>query len=117
MIDPKILDKARQWMGSGFDEETRKMVAEMIENDPEGLTDAFYRDLEFGTGGMRGIMGPGTNRVNIYVIGMATQGLCNYLKKSFPGRDKLSIAIAHDNRNNSRLFPRRLCQRNSRLSI
>jgi phosphoglucomutase len=104
VVDPGILEKARQWLGNGFDEETRKQVSEMIDHDPEGLTEAFYRDLEFGTGGMRGIMGPGTNRMNLYVIGMATQGLCNYLKKSFPNREKLSIAIAHDNRNNSRLF-------------
>jgi phosphoglucomutase len=76
----------------------------MIDHDPEGLVDSFYKDLEFGTGGMRGIMGPGTNRMNIYMIAMATQGLCNYIRKKFPGDRKLKVAIAHDSRNNSRLF-------------
>ncbi|MFH0762097.1 MAG: phospho-sugar mutase [Bacteroidota bacterium] len=103
-IDKKILDKANAWLSPDFDEETRRQVSYMIEQDPEGLVEAFYRDLEFGTGGMRGIMGPGTNRMNIYIIGMATQGLCNYLKKSFPGRTGLKIAIAHDSRNNSRIY-------------
>lgn len=103
-IDKKILDKANAWLSPDFDEDTRRQVTYLIEQDPEGLVEAFYRDLEFGTGGMRGIMGPGTNRMNIYIIGMATQGLCNYLKKSFPGRTGLKIAIAHDSRNNSRIF-------------
>ncbi len=103
-IDPQIIDKASKWLAEGFDEETRNQVRFMIENDPEGLVEAFYKELEFGTGGMRGIMGPGTNRMNIYVIGMATQGLCNYVRKSFPGRTDLKIAIAYDCRNNSRLF-------------
>jgi len=103
-IDKKILDKANAWLSPDFDEDTRNEVRHLIEKDPEGLIEAFYRDLEFGTGGMRGIMGPGTNRMNIYIIGMATQGLCNYLKKSFPGRTGLKIAIAHDSRNNSRIF-------------
>jgi phosphoglucomutase len=103
-IDPKILEKARTWLSPEFDEDTRKQVRNMIENDQDTLVEAFYRSLEFGTGGMRGIMGPGTNRMNKYVIGMATQGLCNYVKRMFPGRTGLKIAIAHDSRNNSRHF-------------
>ena len=103
-IDPEILKKASQWLGPEFDPETRRQVQQMIDSDPEALVEAFYRNLEFGTGGMRGIMGPGTNRMNIYMIAMATQGLCNYVKKNFPGRNDLKIAVAHDSRNNSRLF-------------
>ncbi len=103
-IDAKVMAKATQWLAPEFDEETRQQVQRMIDEDPESLVESFYRSLEFGTGGMRGIMGPGTNRMNIYVIGMATQGLCNYVKMNFPGRTDLKIAIAHDSRNNSRLF-------------
>jgi phosphoglucomutase len=103
-IDPMILEKARQWLAPEFDEATRSQVQQMLDHDPEMLTESFYRSLEFGTGGMRGIMGAGTNRMNIYVIGMATQGLCNYVKMNFPGRNDLKIAIAYDSRNNSRLY-------------
>jgi len=103
-IDQKIQDKARAWLTPDYDQATRDEVKRMIENDPNLLVEAFYRDLEFGTGGMRGIMGPGTNRMNIYIIGMATQGLCNYLKKNFPGRTDLKVVIAHDSRNNSRIY-------------
>ncbi len=103
MTDQSILEKARQWLHEDFDTETREQVRFLIEKDPEELTDAFYRNLEFGTGGLRGIMGVGTNRMNKYTVGMATQGLANYLIKSFPGRE-ISVAIAHDCRNNSRLF-------------
>jgi len=102
--DNKVMAKANQWLAPEFDQETRDQVKRMIDEDPDALVEAFYRDLEFGTGGMRGIMGPGTNRMNIYVIGTATQGLCNYVKKNFPGRTDLKIAIAHDSRNHSRLF-------------
>jgi len=103
-IDVKVMEKATQWLAPEFDQETRLQVQRMIDQDPDSLVESFYRNLEFGTGGMRGIMGPGTNRMNINVIGMATQGLCNYVKKNFPGRTDLKIAIAHDSRNNSRLF-------------
>ena len=77
----EIRIKARQWLGPEFNEETRKEVREMLENDEKKLIDAFYQDLEFGTGGLRGIMGAGTNRMNIYTLGMATQGLSNYIIK------------------------------------
>ncbi|HAN76578.1 MAG TPA: phosphoglucomutase, partial [Bacteroidales bacterium] len=80
-----------------------KRVQYLIDNDEKELTECFYRDLEFGTGGLRGTMDVGTNRVNIYTIGMATQGLSNYLKQNFTGKD-VKVAIAHDSRNNSRLF-------------
>jgi phosphoglucomutase len=95
--------KARQWLGPGFNEETRKEVSEMLEKDEAKLIDAFYQDLEFGTGGLRGIMGAGTNRMNIYTLGMATQGLSNYIIKEC-GKEGISVAVAHDCRNNSRLF-------------
>jgi phosphoglucomutase len=103
--DPAILAKARTWLGEQFDEETRKKVQHLIDNDPDGLTDSFYRHLEFGTGGLRGIMGAGTNRLNKYTVGMATQGLANYVKKSF-GEGRLKAAIAFDTRNNSPYFAR-----------
>ena len=76
----------------------------LIDDDEDELVESFYKDLEFGTGGLRGIMGVGTNRMNIYTVGMATQGLCNYVKREFAGESELKIAIAHDSRNNSRLF-------------
>lgn len=97
---------AREWMTSPlYDESTQEAVKAMVESeDKTALIDAFYRTLEFGTGGLRGIMGPGTNRMNIYTVGAATQGLANYLNKNFAGRDKISVVVGHDCRNNSRLF-------------
>lgn len=92
-IDPEILSKAKVWTQGAFDEETKTKVAELIENDPHEIVESFYRDLEFGTGGLRGIMGVGTNRMNKYTVGMATQGLANYLKKSFP--TKISASLLH----------------------
>jgi phosphoglucomutase len=98
-----IRKRAEEWLGSDFNEETRREVKEMLTGDEKKLTDAFYQDLEFGTGGLRGIMGAGTNRMNIYTLGMATQGLANYIIKHAT-RNDLSVAIAHDCRNNSRYF-------------
>lgn len=99
----QIVEKAKIWLKEPFDEKTRQQVQELINNNPKELTDSFYRSLEFGTGGLRGIMGVGTNRVNKYTIGLATQGLCNYLKKQFP-QEEIKVAIAHDSRNNSDYF-------------
>jgi len=99
----EIKIKAQQWLGTEFNEETRNEVREMLENDEKKLIDAFYQDLEFGTGGLRGIMGAGTNRMNIYTLGMATQGLSNYIIKEC-GNIGIKVAIAHDCRKNSRLF-------------
>lgn len=98
-IDEKILEKARQWSTPPFDESTITSVKRMMDESPDELIESFYTDLEFGTGGIRGVMGPGTNRVNKYTIAMATQGLCNYLKKSAIKNPK--AAIAFDCRNNS----------------
>jgi phosphoglucomutase len=98
-----IRKRAQTWLGSEFNEETRREVAGMLENDEKKLIDAFYQDLEFGTGGLRGIMGAGTNRMNIYTLGMATQGLSNYIIKEC-GTEGIRVAIAHDCRNNSRYF-------------
>ncbi len=95
--------KAQTWLGNEFNRETREEVREMLEKDEKNLIDAFYQDLEFGTGGLRGIMGAGTNRMNIYTLGMATQGLSNYIIKKF-GKEGIRVAIAHDCRNNSRYF-------------
>ncbi len=100
---------AQQWLDGNYDEQTRQQVRHLLENDPAELVECFYRELEFGTGGLRGIMGVGTNRMNIYTVGKATQGLCNYLKASFPGQP-LSAAVAHDCRNNSPLFARTVAQ-------
>ncbi len=99
----QIRDRARGWLGEEFNEETRKEVREMIGSDEKKLIDAFYQDLEFGTGGLRGIMGAGTNRMNIYTLGMATQGLSNYIIKQC-GSNGIRVAIAYDCRNNSRYF-------------
>lgn len=94
--------KVNEWLNGAYDEETKSGIKNMEENDPNELEDAFYRNLEFGTGGLRGIMGVGTNRINKYTIGMATQGFSNYLKKQVEG--EIRVAIAHDSRNNSRFF-------------
>ena len=99
----EIRKKAETWLGKDFNEETRREVQEMLKNDDKKLIDAFYQDLEFGTGGLRGIMGAGTNRMNIYTLGMATQGLSNYIIKQV-GKEGIKVAIAHDCRNNSRYF-------------
>jgi phosphoglucomutase len=97
--------RAKQWLSPSFDEETRAQVQAMLDNaDKTDLIESFYRDLEFGTGGLRGIMGAGTNRMNIYVVGMATQGFANYLKKNFKDKEQIAVAVGHDCRNNSRLF-------------
>ncbi len=99
----EIRKRANEWLGSEFDEETRREVQDMLDHDEKKLVDAFYQDLEFGTGGLRGIMGAGTNRMNIYTLGMATQGLSNYIIKQC-GNKGIRVAIAHDCRNNSRYF-------------
>lgn len=103
-IDPAILKKAEVWMGSEFDKETREEVKKLLDTNPKEIVDAFYKDLEFGTGGLRGIMGPGTNRMNIYTLGMSTQGLANYLLKQFANLSEIRVAIAFDSRNNSMKF-------------
>ena len=96
---------AKQWLTPAFDEETRKEVQAMLDNpDKTDLIDAFYQNLEFGTGGLRGIMGAGTNRMNKYIVGMATQGFANYILKAFPGRNDLAVVVGHDCRNNGRMF-------------
>ena len=101
----KVREKAQEWLSDTYDEKTRAEVQALLDNnDPSELIDSFYRSLEFGTGGLRGIMGVGTNRMNIYTVGAATQGLCNYLKKNFASLPQISVAIGHDCRNNSRLF-------------
>jgi len=105
-IDSVILEKANSWLSGDFDEKIKEEVTDLIQNNPAGLVDAFYRDLEFGTGGLRGIMGAGTNRMNKYTVGMATQGLANYLKMMFPKIDPIKMAISFDTRNNSRYFAR-----------
>ncbi|MHC1731688.1 MAG: phospho-sugar mutase [Bacteroidales bacterium] len=100
----EIRTKAAAWLGEEFDEATRSEVKHMLEHDEKALVDAFYQDLEFGTGGLRGIMGAGTNRMNRYTLGMATQGLSNYLKKHANNPKSIKVAIAHDCRNNSSYF-------------
>ncbi|MFO8002468.1 MAG: phospho-sugar mutase [Marinilabilia sp.] len=100
----QVKNKANTWLEGDFDEETKKQVKYLLENDEQELIDAFYKYLEFGTGGLRGIMGVGTNRMNIYTVGMATQGLSNYLHKKFSDLNQIKTAIAYDSRNNSKLF-------------
>src|ERR671917_647848 len=98
-----IQQSIEKWLNGSFDDEVKNQVREMQRNNPDEVADAFYRNLEFGTGGLRGLMGIGTNRMNKYTVGMATQGYANYLKQSFPN-EEVRVAIAHDSRNNSRLF-------------
>jgi len=99
-IDKAILDKVNVWLTPTFDVQTQEAIKEMMTSSPKELEDSFYKNLEFGTGGMRGIMGVGTNRINKYTLGKNTQGLANYLKVCFP-TDELKVAIAYDCRNNS----------------
>ena len=99
------LEVAKTWLSNSYDVETQREVLEMMKGDPKLLEDAFYRTLEFGTGGLRGVMGAGTNRMNRYTVAMATQGLANYLKKNFADQ-KISVVISYDSRNNSQLFAR-----------
>ena len=106
-LDQIVLSKAQQWLDGDYDEATKQQVKCLMDNDIKELTESFYKDLEFGTGGLRGIMGVGTNRMNIYTVGTATQGLANYLKKNFAG-EKVKVAVAHDSRNNSRMFAERV---------
>ncbi|MDR3286143.1 MAG: phospho-sugar mutase [Prevotellaceae bacterium] len=102
-IDKQILEKAQSWLSDKYDSETRKQVQYLIDNDEQELVESFYRTLEFGTGGLRGIMGVGSNRMNKYTVAMATQGLANYLKKEINDAE-ISVAIAYDCRNNSNFF-------------
>lgn len=105
IVSQEIIDKAKSWLTDSYDPETRAEVKAMLEaDDKTALIDAFYRDLEFGTGGLRGIMGAGSNRMNIYTVGAATQGLANYLKECFKDLPQISVAVGHDVRNNSRHF-------------
>ena len=101
----EVTAKAQTWLTDGYDAETQSEVRRMLEaDDKTDLIESFYKDLEFGTGGLRGIMGAGSNRMNIYTVGAATQGLANYLKEAFADRDEISVAVGHDVRNNSRKF-------------
>ncbi len=104
-VDPKILERVNQWLVPFFDSSTQQTIKEMIADDPEGLDDSFYKNLEFGTGGMRGVMGVGDNRINKYTLGKNTQGLSNYLKREFPNQD-IKVAIAYDCRHNSKELAR-----------
>lgn len=106
-LEQQVLAKAQLWLDGNYDAETKKQVKWLMENDMKELVESFYKDLEFGTGGLRGIMGVGSNRMNVYTVGAATQGLANYLKKNFAG-EKIRVAIGHDSRNNSRLFAERV---------
>lgn len=102
-LDKLVMAKAQKWLDGDYDEKTKQEVRDMIANDHHNLVESFYKDLEFGTGGLRGIMGAGSNRMNIYTVGFATQGLSNYLLKCFKGED-IRVAVSHDSRNNSRKF-------------
>ncbi len=102
-MDAAIQEKLNLWLTGNYDQATKDEITRLQQENPNELTESFYRNLEFGTGGLRGIMGVGTNRINKYTIGMATQGYANYLKKSFPNQE-VRVAIAHDSRNNSRFF-------------
>lgn len=106
-LELKVLEKAKGWLGEQYDEQTRQQVKYLMDNDMKELIESFYKDLEFGTGGLRGIMGAGTNRMNAYTVGAATQGLAEYLKKNFAG-EPIRVAVAHDSRNNSRKFAERV---------
>lgn len=102
-MDQKIIDKAKQWLTGNYDEKTKKEVQYLLDNNYKELENAFYQNLEFGTGGLRGVIGVGTNKMNIYTVGMATQGFANYIKKAFPN-EHIKVAVIHDCRIRSRLF-------------
>ncbi|SDZ80474.1 phosphoglucomutase [Arachidicoccus rhizosphaerae] len=102
-IQQHVQAKIDSWLNGNYDDQTKAEIRRLQTENPDDLTEAFYKDLEFGTGGLRGIMGVGTNRMNKYTVGMATQGFANYLNKSFPGKE-IKVALAHDPRNNSRFF-------------
>ena len=102
-MDAAIQERINAWVNGNYDPATKDTITQLQKENPDELADAFYRNLEFGTGGLRGIMGVGTNRINKYTIGMATQGFANYLKKTY-GNEEIKVAIAHDSRNNSRFF-------------
>ena len=106
-LEQTVLTKAQSWLDGDYDDATKAQVKYLMENDLKELTESFYKDMEFGTAGLRGIMGVGSNRMNIYTVGTATQGLANYLKKTFEG-EQVRVAVAHDSRNNSRLFAERV---------
>ena len=106
-LEQTVLAKAQKWLDGDYDAATKEQVKWLMDNDMKELTESFYKDLEFGTGGLRGIMGVGSNRMNNYTVGSATQGLANYLKKNFAG-EQVRVAVAHDSRNNSRLFAERV---------
>jgi len=103
-IDQNVLDKANEWLNGNYDEETKNTIRQMLKNDPKELVESFYRNLEFGTGGLRGIMGVGSNRMNKYTVGAATQGFANYLQDNFREVTQPKVAIAYDSRNNSPYF-------------
>ena len=103
-IDASAKTNVATWLNGSYDEETKQAIRDMIENNPNELNESFYRNLEFGTGGLRGIMGVGTNRMNKYTVAMATQGLANYVKKCFPTANPIKAAVSHDSRNHSREF-------------
>lgn len=104
IIMEKFMEQAEKWLGPEYDQTTRNEVKYLIDNDKKELEERFYRNLEFGTGGLRGIMGAGTNRMNRYTVGMATQGLANYLKMNFDNLHQIKVAISFDCRNNSKEF-------------
>ncbi len=103
-LTPEIIERAKTWLSDKYDSETIKQVQELIDNNPDELLESFYKNLEFGTGGLRGIMGVGTNRMNTYTVAMATQGFANYIKMMYPNVEQPKVAIAHDCRNNSKEF-------------
>lgn len=103
-LTPEIIERAKTWLSDKYDTETRRQVQDLIDNNPNELLESFYKTLEFGTGGLRGIMGVGTNRMNTYTVAMATQGFANYIKMMFPNVEQPKVAIAHDCRNNSKEF-------------
>jgi len=109
MNSAEIINKAKLWVNEPFDDETQVEIKTLLDADSDELTDRFYKDLEFGTGGMRGIMGAGTNRINKYTLGKNTQGLSNYLNENFPDKQP-SVAIAYDCRHNSKTFARSVAE-------
>jgi phosphoglucomutase len=104
--DPRAIERANEWLKGDYDQETKKAIRDLMDNNPDELAESFYRDLEFGTGGLRGVIGVGTNRMNKYTVGAATQGLANYLKKVYPKEKNLSAAISYDCRIKSDYFAR-----------